>query len=58
MLSTSTCDAPDSGRFEWANITGNYADVWDYMRLCKKCHAAYDAGRRASNAGKRTSPMR
>lgn len=50
--------ARTSGRFEWANMTGNYADVWDYMRLCQKCHAAYDAGRRASNAGKRTSPMR
>ena len=35
-----------SGRFEWANMTGNYGDVWDYIRLCVPCHRAYDAGRR------------
>lgn len=27
-------------------MTGNYGDVWDYIRLCVPCHRAYDAGRR------------
>lgn len=47
-----------SGRFEWANMTGDYADVWDYIRLCVSCHRAYDAGRRAELGGERTSPVR
>lgn len=36
-----------SKRYEWANITGNLGDVNDYLRLCKHCHAKYDAQRRA-----------
>lgn len=36
------CGKSDPGRYEWANLTGNYADVMDYKRMCKKCHAAYD----------------
>ncbi len=33
-------------RYEWANLTGNYADVSDYKRMCKPCHQAYDIARR------------
>ena len=29
-------------RYDWANLTGNYADPADYKRMCKKCHAKYD----------------
>lgn len=34
------------GRFEWANMTGNYADPSDYVRLCVPCHRRIDAFRR------------
>ena len=30
-------------RYEWANLTGHYEDIWDYERMCPPCHAAYDA---------------
>lgn len=52
----SQCGATQ-GRFEWANLTGNYADVNDYARMCVYCHRAFDAGRRAAT-GQRTSPGR
>lgn len=29
-------------RVEWANKTGKYADVFDYISLCKKCHGIFD----------------
>ncbi len=28
--------------FHWANLTGNYADPWDYWRLCRSCHMLVD----------------
>lgn len=40
------CESAGKDRYEWANLTGNYIDVWDYVRLCVKCHRAYDAKRR------------
>ncbi len=27
---------------QWANIKGNYQDIYDYTRLCKKCHKNFD----------------
>jgi hypothetical protein len=40
------CDTTDaSKRYEWANLTGNYADPDDYRRLCVSCHRRYDHGR-------------
>lgn len=44
-------------RLEWANLTGRYADESDYARLCKSCHARYDAQRRRET-GELTSPRR
>lgn len=41
------------GRFEWANLTGKYENVNDYVRLCVSCHRRYDAKRR-KETGKRT----
>jgi hypothetical protein len=42
------CSRTDSdGRYEWANLTGNYADVDDYERMCVLCHRRFDAERRA-----------
>lgn len=34
------------GKFEWANLTRNYQDVNDYVRLCVPCHRKFDAWRR------------
>lgn len=49
--------ADPSKRYEWANLTGNYADPWDYERMCKPCHARFDTHRR-NESGRRTSPER
>lgn len=36
------CGTQKATRFEWANMTGNYADVNDYKRLCASCHHKFD----------------
>jgi hypothetical protein len=33
------CQAPC---YEWANLTGDYLDVWDYAPMCKPCHKRFD----------------
>jgi hypothetical protein len=38
----------DAVRYEWANLTGNFADPYDYDRLCVPCHRRFDAARRSS----------
>lgn len=43
-----------SGRFEWANLTGAYHDVNDYVRLCCSCHTKFDNQRRNVSGGKST----
>lgn len=41
------CELCDDGtKFEWANVSGDYADVDDYMALCLSCHRHLDAARR------------
>lgn len=35
-------------RYEWANLSGAYGDISDYVRLCVGCHRRLDARRRAS----------
>ena len=41
------CGSTDPMRtYEWANLTGNYDDVTDYMRMCRSCHRLYDNKRR------------
>ena len=44
-------------RYEWANVSGDYADINDYVRMCQPCHRRYDAARRRIT-GRRTSPTR
>ena len=42
------CGMSDPDRkYQWANLTGNYADIWDYERMCVPCHVTFDNARRA-----------
>ena len=36
------CGTTEAARFEWANLTGDYANVEDYVRLCGSCHRRMD----------------
>ena len=36
------CGTTDAPKFEWANLTGHYEDVSDYVRLCSSCHHKMD----------------
>ncbi len=36
------CTTTTAKRFEWANLTGNYADPQDYKRMCRSCHSKHD----------------
>lgn len=37
------CGTTDPAKhYDWANLTGNYADVSDYKRLCRSCHWKLD----------------
>ena len=43
----AACDTTDADkRYEWANLTGRYEDVNDFIRLCAPCHRKFDARRR------------
>lgn len=40
----SRCGRSDDGvRYDWANLTGDYNDIWDFAPMCRPCHGAYDA---------------
>ncbi len=32
--------------YDWANLTGEFHDIWDYKRLCRNCHRKFDRRRR------------
>lgn len=36
------CSSTKAIEYNWANISGNYHDVNDYIRLCRSCHAKMD----------------
>lgn len=40
--------------YHWANRFGNYADPWDYDRLCASCHRYLDEARRRDIDGATT----
>lgn len=35
--------------YDWANLTGDYANIFDYIRLCRVCHRDFDARRRTAD---------
>lgn len=50
------CDTDDPEvRYEWANLTGEYENPQDYVRLCVTCHRRLDQRRRRI-LGRRTMP--
>lgn len=38
----SKCGTTTAKKYEWASVTKNYADPYDYIRLCKSCHSKFD----------------
>lgn len=42
------CGTQEIRMYHWANISGNYTDVYDYISLCVPCHYKYDAPKRAA----------
>ena len=36
------CDTTTAKCYNWANLTRNYRDVNDYIRLCRSCHSRMD----------------
>lgn len=44
------CGSTTAKRYEWANLTGRYEDVSDYVRLCVSCHRCMDGT--VSNLGR------
>jgi len=36
--------------YDWANLTGNYENIYDYSRMCRICHRAYDKTRPVQHA--------
>lgn len=38
-----------STAYHWANLTGNYADIEDYVQMCASHHFRYDNKRRLTN---------
>ena len=38
-------ESPDTW-YDWANLTGRYEDLNDYLLMCRSCHRRYDAARR------------
>lgn len=44
------CGLDDPERqYQWANLTGNYDDADDYVRLCVRCHRNYDVRHRITH---------
>jgi hypothetical protein len=40
----SKCGLADPAiTYHWANLTGDYDDIWDFAPMCPACHGAYDA---------------
>jgi DNA-binding CsgD family transcriptional regulator len=43
----SVCGTHDPSKcYDWANLTGDYANENDYAPMCRSCHRQYDKGRR------------
>lgn len=36
------CGTTDAGHYDYANLTGRYEDIEDYLPMCRSCHWRYD----------------
>lgn len=45
------CDTVEARRFEWANLTGDFSNPYDYVRLCTSCHHRLDGTVRNARKG-------
>jgi len=36
------CGTTKSSNYDYANLTGNYQDIEDYLPMCRSCHWKYD----------------
>lgn len=36
------CKSTTAKAYDWANLTGKYEDIDDYVRLCRSCHVRKD----------------
>ena len=41
-----SCGTREKRMYHWANITGDYGNVWDFDSLCVPCHYKFDAAKR------------
>lgn len=48
----SSCKTTKAKKYEWANISGDYLDTQDYIRLCVSCHRLFDSKRRKETGEK------
>lgn len=46
------CGTESANNFDYANLTGRYEDINDYMPMCRSCHAIYDHKHRNFGGGK------
>jgi hypothetical protein len=46
------CSSTTAKKYEWANLTGNYQDMNDYVRLCVSCHRFHDGHGRGPKNGR------
>lgn len=58
------CGSSDPQKtYDWANLTGNYADLKDYRRMCRSCHWKFDKkwknfkGRKGAPGHRGTRPL-
>lgn len=55
----SACDTEDQAlRYDWANLTGEYQNLNDYVRLCTSCHSAVDNRMRKRIGGQLSEHVR
>lgn len=40
--SCSMCGTTEAKHFDYANLTGRYEDINDYLPMCRSCHWIYD----------------
>lgn len=52
------CGTKEKRIYNWANLTGNYTDIYDYKRMCVSCHRKYDAKIRKQNKKSRLAELR